>query len=160
MGIFAKDVPTWMYVMFSPVILIILVWFFMLLTWTWKSVCSHATLRPEKKDMWRSIWRSFRTAALANLLSCAFVLIAEIVDGMSSNVLRSLTLWDNAITAIIYVLPLIVSIIVIFLKNRALGFEMTDRRAYVRMAAIVSTLFCSPWYLIIPTVAWRLVEAI
>ena len=160
MGIFAKDVPTWMYIAFSPVILILLVWFFLFITWIWKSVCSNATVRPEKKDMWRSIWRSFKTAALANVLSCVFVFIAEIIDGSSSNMMRSLTVWDNGLTAIIYTIPLIVSIVVIFLKNRAIGYEMTDRRAYVRYAAIMTTIFCSPWYLIIPTTAWRLVESI
>lgn len=158
--------PLWMKVIFSPAILWLIISPLVGSMLAWKFIFSNSAdaEKLEKKDRQRSVFKTWLTVFLCNLLSCVALLIVEFImrmcfdDGIHFS---SLTIWDSPLTVIVYAIPVIISFFVIAAQVRRRGrYMVSDKTPSTVMSWIMAVLY-TPWFILIPSSAiWNLTELV
>lgn len=146
-------VPLWMKLMFGPGI----IWF-ILTPWigaklAWNFIFSNTRDEVGKKDKKASVFKTWLTVFLCNLLSCIVLLIVEFfIRKVFTTIpwLSSLKIWNDPLTVIVYAIPVIISFFVISSQIRKRAAYLIRDRAPARIASWVMAVFYTPWYILVP----------
>ena len=158
--------PFWMKMMFSPWILWFIIVPYLGSLLAWKIIFDNSSEGDKvlKEDKRRSIFNTWLTIFLCNLLSCVLLFAVEFVMRMISTSgirLNSLTIWDTPMTVTVYVIPVIISFFVISGQLRHRAHYMVSDRIPARIMSWVMAVFFSPWFILIPSSAvWNLTDLI
>lgn len=148
-------IPLWMSVMFGPGILWFIFSAFLCSFICWKFIFGNCADEVLKTDKRMSVFKTALTVFLCNFLSCVLLLIIEFIIRTTGDkysfMLDSLTIWDSAVTVIVYAIPIVISFFVIHRQVIKRGYYMVADRTPVKIASWIMPLFCSPWYIWIPT---------
>lgn len=149
-------IPLWMSVMFGPGILWFVFSAFLCSFICWKFIFGNSADDVLSSDKRISVFKTSLTVFLCNFLSCVLLLITEFIirssnDRYSLFMLKSLTIWDSFATVIIYAIPIVISFFVIHRQVIKRGYYMVSDRTPVKIASWIMPVFCTPWYIWIPT---------
>lgn len=145
--------PFWLELILSPFILWIIISTFLGSWLAWKTIIKGSGETLEKEDRKRAIVGTWLTMLLSNLFSCLVLLIVEFVMRSSDNSLhfQSLTIWDDPITAFVYILPVLISFLVILFQVRRSTRRYLPPCAQARISTILLPFLFTPWFILIPT---------
>lgn len=149
-------IPLWMSVMFGPGILWFMFSAFFCSFICWKFIFGNSADEVLKADKRASVFKTSLTVFLCNFLSCLLLLTIEFImrtttDEYSIFKLRSLTIWDSPMTVIVYAIPIVISFFVIHMQVIKRGYYMVSDRTPVKIASWFMPVFCTPWYIWVPT---------
>lgn len=156
--------PFWMWIVFGPGILWIIVSSFLGALVTWKFIFSNSSENVQKHDRKRAVLKTWLTVFLCNLLSCVALLIIEFVMRMvveNGVTLSSLVIWDSPATIFVYMIPVVISFFVISAQIRRRNRYLIADRIPARIASWVMAVLYTPWFILIPSsVVWNLTDII
>lgn len=149
-------VPFWMSAMFGYGLLWFIFSAFLCSFICWKFIFGNSADEVLKVDKRISVFKTALTVFLCNFLSCVLLLIIEFImrttgDEYSIFILKSLTIWDSAVTVLVYAIPIVISFFVIHGQVIKRGHYMVSDRTPVKIASWIMPLLCTPWYIWIPT---------
>ena len=149
-----EDIPFWMIMLFSPGILWLILFPLLCSLLAWKFVFGNVSDTVEKQDRKSAIRRTWITGLLCNLLSCIGLLILEYIMRMVMKTdfkLLSLTIWNSPFTIMVYLIPVVISFVVVFTQFRRRAYYLVADRTAAKIASWVIAIFATPWYILIPT---------
>lgn len=146
--------PLWLEMILSPWILFLIISPLIGSLIMWKFIFSNCGDEVEKKDRQIAIRKTWITVTLSNILSSVGLMILEFMMRivMTENQIHfsGLTIWDSPATVIVYMIPIIISFLIIFFQVRRRGTYLVSDRMPVKIASWVMAILYSPWYIIIP----------
>lgn len=105
------------------------------------------------EDKKKSVFKTWLTIFLCNFLSCVSLAITEFFIRMvftNMQWLSSLKIWDDALTVIIYMIPVIISFFVISGQIRKRATYLISDRVTARIASWIMAFIYTPWYILVP----------
>ena len=148
-------IPVWMSMVFGPGILWIIFAAFLCSFICWRFIFSNASDDVPKHDRRVSVFKTFLTIFLTNVLSSMLLLIVEFIIRTTTDPMTfrfdSLRIWNSLPTVIVYFIPVLLSFFIIRKQILSRGYYMVSDRIPVKVASWAIPIFGSPWFILVPT---------